>query len=163
MKRQGGFGLIEVMIAFVIVVVTAGSLLQLSKQYLEYSRDGRSREVALRLLESKLDELRHQQSLAGYQAVSSSNEVRTVSDVIFNIGWTVQGQDWDPTQSQWISLGAGSLGDKKDLQVSVAWQNGRGEAKSMTLQSAIAPLVPIYAGPFGERDPSLGPGVGGPD
>ena len=63
MKRQQGFGLIEVMIAFIVVAITAGSLLQLNKSYLEYSRDGRNREVALRLAESKLDELRYFRNL----------------------------------------------------------------------------------------------------
>lgn len=164
MKRQRGFGLIEVMIAFVIVVGTAGSLLQLSKHYLEYSRDGRSREVALRLLESKLDELRHEQSVSGYHAVSSGNETRNVADVGFELDWVVHNLDWDTAQGKWLSSAAsGSLGDKKDLVVTVVWQDDRGETKSVTLSSAIAPILPIYAGPFGERDPALGAGAGGPE
>ncbi|WP_417615893.1 type IV pilus modification PilV family protein [Oceanisphaera sp.] len=163
MKRQLGFGLIEVMIAFVIVAVTAGSLLQLSKHYLEYSRDGRSREIALRLLESKLDELRHEQFVAGYQAVGLGNEARTVANTSFQLDWVVDQRDWDTEQGKWRSSAASdSQGDKKDLMVTVAWQDDRGEEKSVTLSSAIVPILPIYAGPFGERDPALGAGVGGP-
>lgn len=163
MKREYGFGLIEVMIAFVLVAVTAGSLLQLSKHYLEYSRDGRSREVALRLLESKLDQLRHQQAVSGYQAVSSGNEALTVATISFDLEWAVYPRDWDSSQHRWLSTAAnGSKGDKKDIAVTVAWQTDRGQAQSMTLNSAIAPILPIYAGPFGERDPDLEAGTGGP-
>lgn len=163
MKRERGFGLIEVMIAFVIVAVTAGSLLQLSKHYLEYSRDGRSREVALRLLESKLDELRYQQAVSGYQTVSSGSEARTVAAISFDLEWAVHLRDWDSSQSQWLSTAAsGSKGDKKDIAVTVTWQNDRGQAQSVTLNSAIAPIRPIYTGPFGERDPAMEAGTGGP-
>lgn len=163
MKRERGFGLIEVMTAFVIVAVTAGSLLQLSKHYLEYSRDGRSREVALRLLESKLDELRHEQAVSGYPDVSSGSEARTVATISFDLEWAVHPRNWDRSQNQWLSSAAnGSEGNKKDIAVTVAWQNDRGQAQSVTLNSAIAPILPIYAGPFGERDPALEAGTGGP-
>ncbi|MGO1247007.1 MAG: type IV pilus modification PilV family protein [Oceanisphaera sp.] len=152
MKQQSGFGLIEVMIALVILALTAGSLLQLSQQYLSYSRDGRAREVALRLVESRLDELRHQQASQGYNSLASGSDMRTLMDINFTINWTVQDQMWSATQGLWLAS-ASVISDKKDVSVSLTWQDSQGELNSITLASAIAPISAIYAGPFGERYP----------
>jgi Tfp pilus assembly protein PilV len=128
MRRQNGFGLLEVMIAFILVAVTAGTLLQLNKVYLEYSRDGRYREVALRLAESKLDELRGFDSIADYQAIvgSSSPESVQVDDTDYAIEWEVTDYGWDG--SAWVTPPpSGVASGKKEIEIAVGWSQSDGD------------------------------------
>lgn len=152
MKQQSGFGLIEVMVAFVILALTAGSLLQLSKQYLSYSRDGRTQEVALRLVESKLDELRHQQLSLGYNSVVPGSDTSRLMETDFTETWTVEAKAWSVAQDQWLAPVSG-VSNKKDVKVSLSWQDSQGVLNTIALESAITPITPLYAGPFGERYP----------
>lgn len=132
MKQQFGFGMIEVVLAFIIVTVTAGTLLQLNKIYLEYSRDGRYREVALRMSESKLDELRSFNSAFEYQAIDSGSELIAMPDGMeYDISWDVTDQV-----------------DKKLVVVTVSWQ-GAYSVDSFSLESVIVPNLSITNGPFG--------------
>lgn len=167
MKRQQGFGLIEVMIAFIVVAVTAGSLLQLNKSYLEYSRDGRNREVALRLAESKLDELRYFKDKQGYQNIASGSESTALDGVTYELDWTVDDYGWDG--SAWVSpLPSGVTSGKKEVTVTVDWDdpadlNDTGMKQSFTLASVISPNQSISGGPFGTGAPNNGLGLGGPN
>ncbi|MBR9856589.1 MAG: hypothetical protein GYB38_02670 [Gammaproteobacteria bacterium] len=161
MKRQQGFGLIEVMIAFIVVAVTAGSLLQLNKSYLEYSRDGRNREVALRLAESKLDELRYFRNLQGYQNIVSGSESTALDGVTYELDWTVDDYGWDG--SAWMSpLLSGITSGKKEVTVTVDWDDP-GVKQNFTLASVISPNQSLGGGPFGTGAANQGLGFGGPD
>lgn len=163
MKRQQGFGLIEVMIAFIVVAVTAGSLLQLNKSYLEYSRDGRNREVALRLAESKLDELRYFRDPQGYQNITGGTLSTALNGVTYALGWTVNDVGWDTANTQWVTpLPTGFVSGKKEITVTVDW-NDTGAPQSFTLTSVISPNQSIGGGPFGTGAPNQGLGFGGPD
>lgn len=160
MKQQAGFGLVEVMIAFIVVAVTAGSLLQLNKLYLEYSRDGRNREVALRLAESKLDELRGFQDQAGYQAISEGTEQTTVDEVNYDLGWTVTDYGWNG--SSWVSPPpSGISSGKKDIALTIGWE-GAGGPDSFSISSVVSPNLSISGGPFGSGGANIGLGQGGP-
>lgn len=145
MKRQHGFGLIEVMLAFVIVAATAGTLLQLNKTYLEYSRDGRSREVAMRLAESKLDELRRFQSRNGF------DEITDGSDTV-NLDNNEYARNWAVTES-------GNA--QKQVVVTINWNDG-GEALSFTLGTTISLNISAISGSLGTANKHLGTGKGGP-
>ncbi|WP_346351000.1 type II secretion system protein [Oceanimonas sp. AH20CE76] len=145
MKRQHGFGLIEVMLAFVIVAATAGTLLQLNKTYLEYSRDGRSREVAMRLAESKLDELRRFQSRNGF------DEITDGSDTV-NLDNNEYARNWAVTES-------GNA--QKQVVVTINWNDG-GEVLSFTLGTTISLNISAISGSLGTANKHLGTGKGGP-
>ncbi|GAA3547222.1 type IV pilus modification PilV family protein [Zobellella aerophila] len=160
MKQQAGFGLVEVMIAFLLVAVTAGSLLQLNKVYLEYSRDGRNREVALRLAESKLDELRSFQDQSGYQAIGSGAEQTVVDEAVYELGWAVTDYGWDG--STWVSPPpSGVASGKKEIVLTIDWEDAGGP-DSFTLGSVVAPNLSIGGGPFGSSGDNIGLGLGGP-
>ncbi|MDP5293026.1 type II secretion system protein [Oceanimonas sp. CHS3-5] len=162
MKRQHGFGLIEVMLAFIIVAATAGTLLQLNKTYLEYSRDGRSREVAMRLAESKLDELRRFQSRTGFDAIANGSDSVSLDDIDYNRDWAVTDYAWNSASSAW-GTPSPSVQDtgKKQVAVTVNWTDV-GEAQSFALDSVISPNTPASGGPFGTNGDNLGSGKGGP-
>ena len=53
MKRQLGFGLLEILIAMVVLGVAVAGLVTFSKSALVASQDGRRYEIAMRLAESK--------------------------------------------------------------------------------------------------------------
>jgi type II secretory pathway pseudopilin PulG len=166
MKRQQGFGLIEVLLAFIVVAVTAGSLLQLNKSYLEYSRDGRSREVALRLAESKLDELRYFRDKQGYQNIASGTESTALDGVTYDLDWTVDDHGWDAANNQWVTPPpTGVASGKKEIAVTVDW-NDTGEPQSFTLSSVVSPSLSAESGPFGSNNGANSPwglGLGGPE
>ncbi len=167
MKRQQGFGLIEVLLAFIVVAVTAGSLLQLNKSYLEYSRDGRSREVALRLAESKLDELRYFRDKQGYQNIASGTQSTALDGVTYDLYWTVDDHGWDATNDQWVTPPpTGIPSGKKEIAVTVDW-NDTGEPQSFTLSSVVSPSLSAESGPFGSSSNGAnspwGLGLGGPE
>lgn len=163
MKRQQGFGLIEVMIAFIVVAVTAGSLLQLNKSYLEYSRDGRNREVALRLAESKLDELRYFRDQQGYQNITGGTQSTALNGVTYDLVWTVNDVGWDAANTQWVTpRPTGIASGKKEIAVTVDW-NDIGAPQSFTLASVVSPNQSISGGPFGSNGENAGLGLGGPD
>jgi hypothetical protein len=163
MRRQNGFGLLEVMIAFILVAVTAGTLLQLNKVYLEYSRDGRYREVALRLAESKLDELRGFDSIADYQAIvgSSSPESVQVDDTDYAIEWEVTDYGWDG--SAWVTPPpSGVASGKKEIEIAVGWSEPESD-EVLLAESVLSPNLSISSGPFGTGSGKAELGMGGPD
>lgn len=146
MRRQAGFGLIEVMLAFIIVAVTSGALLQLNKVYLEYSRDGAYREVAIRLAESRLDELRTFSSEVEYAAVTSGTELITAHNGIsYGVSWDIN-----------------ELDHRKDVVITVSWHDPGG-TKSLVMESTIAPNLSVASGPFGTADDSPGISMSGPE
>ena len=59
MKRQKGFGLLEILITLVVLGIGIVGLVAMSKSALKVSLDGRRYETAMRLAESKLDEFRN--------------------------------------------------------------------------------------------------------
>ncbi|MFP2768804.1 prepilin-type N-terminal cleavage/methylation domain-containing protein [Oceanisphaera sp. KMM 10153] len=162
MKRQQGFGLIEVLIAFIMVSVTAGSLLQLNKSYLEYSRDGRSREVALRLAESKLDEIRYFKDKQGYQNIASGSESTALDGVTYELDWTVDDYGWDAANTKWATPPpSGVASGKKEIALTIGWEDAGG-SDSFTLASVVSPNLSIDGGPFGSSGANTGLGQGGP-
>ncbi|MGP7734609.1 type IV pilus modification PilV family protein [Oceanimonas smirnovii] len=157
MKRQHGFGLIEVMLAFVIVAATAGTLLQLNKTYLEYSRDGRSREVAMRLAESKLDELRRFQNRTGFNAITNGSDIVNLDDSKYQRTWIVNSYVWDSDNSDWITPFSNSQNiAKKQVEVTVSWSDAS-EELTFTLESVISFNVSAIGGPFGKASEIYSP------
>ncbi|WP_458734369.1 type IV pilus modification PilV family protein [Zobellella taiwanensis] len=142
MKRQSGFGLIEVFISFLLVAGTAGVLLQLHKVYLEYSRDGGYREVALRLAESKIDEIRSTDSLSAFNSLpNGGNEQKVIDNMTFELDWTISP--------------VGSLMEK-EVDVEVSWAVDAA-LQTFSLSSRVVPQLQIIEGPVG----NIGNGGGG--
>lgn len=152
MRSARGFGLIEVMVALVLIAVMAAALLPLSQRYLSISRDGRQREVALRLAESKLDELRHFAQQNQPQLIVSGEESQLIMHTEFSLDWAVHAFNWSsPLQAWQPAVTDAQFGGKQDVLVTVAWHNSLNEPKDFTLQTALVALHTLTAGPFGSR------------
>lgn len=152
MQQHRGFALIEVMIAFILLSIMAAGLLPLSQRYLTYSRDGRDREIAMRLAESKLDELRHLAYLNQSSMIVSGQSTQTMSNTAFSLNWTVTAFDWNPTQQAWQSVIADEyFSGKKDVSVTITWLDTRDADQSLVLNTALVALPTLSAGPFGHR------------
>lgn len=163
-QRQQGFGLIEVTVALVLIAVTAGSLLQLSKHYLNYARESVGREMALRLLESKLDTFKNSRTLNEYQAISSGSEQQVLAEYTFNLSWEVSEWSWDKDSEQWYAGAEDPAVSKKDIQLFIAWQDGHAEPQQLFMKTSVTFITPLIAGPFGwpavhGLTPSLAPKV----
>ena len=152
MKRIRGFGLIEVMVALVLIAVMAAALLPLSQRYLTASRDARQLEVALRLAESKLDELRHFAQQNQPQLLVSGDGVQQVMLSEFSLQWTVQSFNWQPTPQAWQPAANGAqFSGKHQVLVTVTWLNSHDEPQSFSLSTAMVALPTLTAAPFGRR------------
>lgn len=152
-----GFGLIEVLVAMLLIAVMAAALLPLSQRYLTASRDGRQTEVALRLAESKLDALRHLNQQSGHGSSlqpqplpASGQDSVLVMDVEFTRTWTVSSARWSPAQQAWLASPATESG-KQAIGVTVSWQNSQGQRQFFSLNSAMAALSHLEPGPLGAR------------
>ena len=145
-----GFGLIEIMVALVLIAVMAAALLPLSQHALSVSRDGRQREVALRLAESKLDELRHLAQQNQPQLMTSGDSTQRVMETEFSLDWTVSAFHWSAMQQVWLPSTALD-GGKTEVLVTVVWQDSHERPQSFSLSSAMVSLPTLTAGPFGRR------------
>ena len=145
-----GLGLIEVMVALLLIAVMAAALLPLSQRYLSVNLDGRQREVALRLAESKLDELRHFAQQHQPQLITSGESSRLIMDAEFSLNWTVSSANWNYGQQVWQSAAVdGSFSGKQEVLVKVAWLDASEQEQSFSLQTAMVALPTLAVGPFG--------------
>ncbi|MGO4998084.1 type IV pilus modification PilV family protein [Oceanisphaera sp. W20_SRM_FM3] len=149
-RMMRGFGLIEVMVALVLIAVMAAALLPLSQHALSISRDERQREVALRLAESKLDELRHLAQQNQPQLITSGESRQWVMDTEFSLDWSVSAFHWSAVQQAWLPATA-VLRDKIQVLVIVGWRDSHDRPQSFSLSTAMVALPTLTAGPFGRR------------
>lgn len=100
-----GFSLIEVMLAFIIVAVSAAGLVKLQNSYMKQEGSSSARESAMHLAENKLDDLRSFTTLAtttgqfAYQDIqtnvgqSLTNGLaagnHTIGNTTYALSWTV--------------------------------------------------------------------------
>lgn len=147
-----GFSLIEVMLAFIIVAVSAAGLVKLQNSYMKQEGSSSARESAMHLAENKLDDLRSFTTLAtttgqfAYQDIqtnvgqSIANGLaagsHTIGNTIYALGWTVA-NDPDPLPANL------KYPLRKDITISVAWSDQNGSDKTLSLSSSIAASTSI--------------------
>lgn len=147
-----GFGLIEVMLALLLIAVMAAGLIPLSQRYVSVGRDGRLREVALRLAESKLDELRHLAQQHQPQLINPGESRRLIMHTEFSLHWTVRSANWRSGAQAWQSAVVDdTFNGKQEVLVKVTWLGADEQEQVFSLQSAMVALPTLTAGPFGRR------------
>lgn len=147
MKRQLGFGLLEILITMVVLGVAVVGLVVFSKSALVASQEGRSYEIAMRLAESKLDEFRNFNSattaaipFTAYNDIStnSTGTKLTQYGVDYYITWVAKDQYWNKASSVWQdsppSGYSAPTSGQKVVTVTVTWQG-----KQLQLSSNISP------------------------
>lgn len=147
MKRQQGFGLLEILITMVVLGVAVVGLVVFSKSALVASQEGRSYEIAMRLAESKLDEFRNFNSattaaipFTAYNDIStnSTGTKLTQYGVDYYITWVAKDQFWNKASSVWQdsppSGYSAPTSGQKIVTVTVTWKG-----KQLQLSSNISP------------------------
>lgn len=153
MKRQLGFGLLEILIAMVVLGVAVVGLVAFSKSALIASQDGRRYEIAMRLAESKLDEFRNFNSATSAAAPLTTYESilpnlvgikRVYSNDEYTLTWDVVDKFWNITSSDWQdnvppSGYTAPTSGQKTVTVFVSWKDSGGIDKKLQLASNISP------------------------
>ena len=122
-NRQNGVALLEVLIAFVIVTISAVALYQLQNKYLRNEIASSARLTALNLAESKLDDLRTFGNLTVSGSVPAYDNIDTDQGGTIASGAVPAGNfNYD---LHWTSTDTGD--GSKDITVTVRWNNGNDE------------------------------------
>lgn len=151
MKSHKGFGLLEILITLVLLGVGVAGLVAMSRGILGTSQDGRRYEVAMRLAESKIDEFRTFNGvvsavspLTAYNSIAAGSSTTTPTNGggSYSLSWTVSNQYWNGTG--WSTTApAGYLytyPGRKVINVTVGWSDSAGQARSLLLSGAVAPV-----------------------
>lgn len=117
-KKQKGVGLIEALIAALMVAVGLMALTAMQGGLMHSSGENKTRSEAVKLAESKLEELRNNISKANYDDIASSAADESIngSNSTFTRSWTVT----DAVNPE-----------RKNVNVQVSWGNGADEIVNM--------------------------------
>jgi type II secretory pathway component PulJ len=130
---QGGFSLIEALIAFAILSLGLMGLAKLQMQVFKNATHSKTQTAAVNLAQQKLEELR----ASAYEDIASGGDLppsRHGDNALFIREWTVEDH--------------GSL-DYKVVSVTTGWQTIEQETESVTLTSFIARSVAASLDPIG--------------
>lgn len=110
-KKASGIGLIEVLITTVVVAVGLMAIASLQGNLTSGSRDSKTRAEAKALAETKIEELRDNIEITGYNALASSSTSDSIAGVTetFSRSWLVTDQT-NP--------------GRKQISVTVCWSDG---------------------------------------
>lgn len=149
MKRQKGFGLLEILITLVVLGIGIVGLVAMSKSALKVSQDGRRYETAMRLAESKLDEFRNFNGvvtatapLTAYNQIASASAAVTLAGEPYAVSWTVTNQYLNGTSWQNVAPSGYRLGypGRKSITVTVGWSDNEGGSRSLQLVGSVSPM-----------------------
>lgn len=175
-SSQKGFGLIEVLIALVVLSVGMLAISSLQVEYLSSGNEAKLRSVATKVAQEKLNDLRTFAQLEagaagtfGYEEIGGNtgglenddgtliNQSGTVEtpQQNFTRNWTVTNYYYPPTGAQaviasdWDSDTWGTIPERphfKAVSITVAWTDRDGETQTITTSGAIAASDPEASG-----------------
>ena len=114
-KKQNGVGLIEVLIATVVIAIGLLAVASLQGGFLSSSGGSKIRSEALTLAQQKIEELKNNINLAGYNAIPNS------ADIVADAANPIAGTNTSFTRS-WV-INEGGSADRKYISVTVSWDN----------------------------------------
>jgi Tfp pilus assembly protein PilV len=143
--KQKGIGLIEVMVAFIIIATSAVALVGLQNRFMQTEDESTSREVAMHLAETALDELRTFDSIntttgiVAYEDIASNSlgTSQSIGKFTYTTTWTVT--------NRFFTTPTPTLPDQKDVNVVVTWHDQEGTARSISLFGIISPNTSLNA------------------
>lgn len=165
---EGGFSLLEVLIAVLVIAIGLLSLAQLHGSLLQDSGLSKARTVALYLAQEKIEDLRSFETLrsaTGKQAfadiaddaggaiaadVSTGDGNTVYSATDYARSWAVTDYCFNAVNSTPVtcSPSAPNIPDLKRVAVTVSWQDRDGNTQGITLTTLIAAADPRQATPF---------------
>ena len=117
MKKESGVSIIEIMIAIIIIAITAIIILAFSRNTLMMSQDARTSDAAYLAAEQKIADL----STTVFQSLpQTSSDVVTIDNIRFSRNWTVE-------QSGYVVCAT----------VTVSWNALKGTKRHISLAGAI--------------------------
>lgn len=153
-KHNGGFSLLEVLVAVVILSFGLLALAALQGSLFKASADSKAQSVGLALASEKIEYFRGYKDLATYQAVDTvaSDPLNpiTVGGVSYTRSWTVARYAYPAAGGNFVSVAnTGALANTyaannefKRIVVTVAWTDAQGQTQRVQLEDAIAGLDP---------------------
>jgi prepilin-type N-terminal cleavage/methylation domain-containing protein len=132
--RRGGFSLIELMIASLILTVGVAALIYCISYSLQKSREPYNRSVAMDLAQQKLEELRNED----YSLLASGHDVNAQGA---QISIDPYGQPGGMFTRQWVVQEDTPMAGTKTVGVTVSWQ---------AMQVLSVGVTTIIARPFPE-------------
>lgn len=148
-RAQSGSGLIDVLVAMLVLSGAVASLAQMQSVALREAAEARARSEAALLARAKLDELRaYAQLPVGTSGIDASDEIVGVES--FHRSWTASPRYFcEPDAPPSITPCTSSLLPPQfallALSVTIAWQNRDGGSQRFRLDSNVA--APISRGP----------------
>jgi type IV pilus modification protein PilV len=156
-----GFSMIEVLISVVILGFGLLALAALQTTIIRSSSETKAQTIALQLAKDKLEDLRSYQNLAGYQALTSSNDTvndssGSLSGVNYTRAWTVTRWAYKPSTATFVSVtpltGTTPTGgnpaiytannEYKRVAVVVSWSDANGTTQSIGIEDAVGAISP---------------------
>lgn len=153
-RRSSGFSLLEVLIAFAIIMVSIVSLVSLHRFYIRSEADSAMLNGAMQLAESKLDDLRMFDSVATSSGVTAYNDIAndtggtiipdanhqlTVGSYTYTLRWTVSNSDL----TGFTVPSSTTIYPSKNITISVSWSNSSNENKSISLSGIVSKIVSV--------------------
>ena len=180
--RQRGFGLLEVMIAVLVLAVGLLSLGSLHSMIIKSSSSAKAQSNAAALAQEKLDDLTSFQQLpAGANGIFGFNEITsntggnenadgtlvlptgsvTIANVNYNRTWTVQDYYFCTENAAPSTTNSCSASNPnfKLITMSVTWTDSDGRARRVNLQSTVAAISPAASGESAATGGRQGPTV----
>lgn len=142
-KKQTGFSLLEVLIAFAIIMISVVSLVGLHRFYIKAEASSTMRTVALQLAESKLDNLRTFDSVSAKSGVvaytdivtNSTGENKTLNGNTYKVSWVVT--------NNYLTSPANAIPETKSVTVNVGWVDNEGAAQTIALSGLVSRIVSV--------------------
>lgn len=157
--RQTGYGLIEVLIAALLLAIGFVALAKMQSGLIGSAADARDRTVATQLASDQIEAMRAFSSDAQYHAIDSSAapEVVEIGGTRFTRSWEVErmrynpdpNEDGDLADAGFETLAATETAaeltgqpDLKQVRVAVGWTTALGEEKQVVLRDIISASNP---------------------
>nr|WP_321269078.1 prepilin-type N-terminal cleavage/methylation domain-containing protein [uncultured Tolumonas sp.] len=137
-NKESGFSLLEVLISFVIILVSVVSLVGLYRYYITSESDSLVRNNAFLLMETKLDDLRTFDSIDDYNKIANDQGGRILAGDKKEYGGYFYSLHWTATDN----LFSGSIVNSKNITVKVSWSSSNGNTQLFELNSIISRFFP---------------------
>jgi Tfp pilus assembly protein PilV len=130
MRKYQGQGLIETLIALLIIAGGAFALIRFQSNLAYHNSYVQQKNTALLLARSKIESLKTFSSLTGansYATISSGSSTSTINNTTYTMTWTVTDQT-----------------TYKNVNITVTWPDRYGTTQSEQLSTRIAKIDPAY-------------------
>lgn len=136
-QRQKGIGLIEVLIATVVIAVGLLAVAMFQTNLISGSGENKTRAQAMVLAEQKMEEIRNNITVAGYNAVAGGNDTATGTNASYTRSWTITGGDHPARKNiaVQVSWGGGGTDERVNLVTEMAWITPEKSATSAIAES----------------------------